>query len=113
MWNIKTQGACWKGSWQGWAVGKSWRKGKGESGDLQMGGEEEKGVKGRGGEEEEGKEEEKGYLEVTISFQWCKMQAESVDSRIGKTWHQRPAHLLIMEGLCTSHSTVLNLFPHL
>ena len=50
-----------------------------------MGGEEEKGVKGRGGEEEEGKEEEKGYLEVTISFQWCKMQAESVDSRIRKT----------------------------
>lgn len=37
-----------------------------------MGGEEEKGVKGREGEEEEGKEEEKGYLEVTISFQWCK-----------------------------------------
>lgn len=72
MWNIKIQGACWKGSWQGWAVGKSWRKGKGESGDLQMGGEEEKGVKGREGEEEEGKEEEKGYLEVTISFQWCK-----------------------------------------
>jgi len=63
MWNVKSQGACWKGSWQGWAVGKSWRKGKGESGDLQTGGEEEKGVKGRGGEEEEGKEEEKGYLE--------------------------------------------------
>ena len=31
-------------------MGKSGRKGKGESGDLQGGGEEEKGVRGRGGQ---------------------------------------------------------------
>lgn len=62
------------------------KEGEGRKCDLQAGGEEQKGVKGRGGEEEEGKEEEKGYLEgVTISFQWCKMQAESVGSRIRKT----------------------------
>ena len=70
-------GCLLKGILAGLGCRQKLKEGERRKCDLQAGGEEQKGVKGRGGEEEEGKEE-KGYLEgVTISFQWCRMQAES------------------------------------
>lgn len=93
IWNIRSQAASVHRDFGRTSL---WVRGRGEKGDLQRDGEEEKKSEGKKMKNKTKKRRRDIWKRMTIFIPWHKIQAESVGSR--KTWAQRLAPPLSAGG---------------